>query len=180
MPHARSKPRPDRWSCRRRLLCPGLAKSYLETAGRDQERSAANEVQPAAPVSQARYTGNRGATIVADENGHFSGLFTINGRKEQGMIDTGASMVAINLSTALRLGVPRKKIEFRYAVDTANGKARAAYVRLDRIGIGSISVDNVGAMVLDDKSLSGTLIGMNFLKGISSYHVEGKEMRLMR
>jgi len=35
-------------------------------------------------------------------------------------------------------------------------------------------------MVLDDKALSGTLIGMSFLKGLSSYRVEDGRMHLTR
>lgn len=158
------------------VYVPGLAGTYLPL----EPETKAADAEKAQPVSTARYTGNRGVTLEADASGHFSGLFTINGRKEKGMIDTGASMVAINLSTAERLGIARKDLDFRYAVDTANGKARAAYVRLDKVAIGSISVPNVGAMVLEDKALSGMLVGMTFLKGLSSYQVDGAQMRLMR
>ncbi|HUH48903.1 MAG TPA: TIGR02281 family clan AA aspartic protease [Mycoplana sp.] len=158
------------------VYVPGLAGTYLPA----KPETKAVDAPKAQPVSTARYTGNRGVTLEADAAGHFSGVFTINGRREKGMVDTGASMVAINLSTAERLGIPRNSLDFRYAVDTANGKARAAYVRLDSIAIGSISVPNVGAMVLEDKALSGMLVGMTFLKGLSSYQVDGAQMRLIR
>lgn len=158
------------------VYVPGLAGTYLPA----KPETKAVDAPKAQPVSTARYTGSRGVTLEADATGHFSGVFTINGRKEKGMVDTGASMVAINLSTAERLGIPRKNLDFRYAVDTANGKARAAYVRLDSVAIGSISVPNVGAMVLEDKALSGMLVGMTFLKGLSSYQVDGAQMRLIR
>lgn len=160
------------------VYVPGLAGTYLAPGeAPDKAQTAAAQAQP---VSTARYTGNRGVTLEADDRGHFSGLFTINGRKVEGMVDTGASMVAINLSTAERLGFSRNKLEFRYAVNTANGRARAAYVRLDSVAIGSITVSNVGAMVLDDRSLHGTLVGMTFLKGLASYQVDGSSMRLIR
>ena len=89
-------------------------------------------------------------------------------------------MVAINVSTAQRIGIDRADLDFRYAVDTANGKARAAYIRLDRIEIGPVRIENVGAMVLEDKALSGTLIGMSFLKALSSYKVEEGKLHLTR
>lgn len=41
-------------------------------------------------------------------------------------------------------------------------------------------IENVGAMVLDDKALSGTLIGMSFLKGLASYKVEDGRLHLTR
>ena len=159
------------------VFAPGLAGTFLATAPETKKNATLEQPQP---VSTARYTGNRGVVLEADGTGHFSGQFTINGRKEKGMVDTGASMVAINVSTAARLGIARNDLDFRYAVDTANGKTRAAYVRLDSVAIGSISVPNVGAMVLEDKALSGTLIGMTFLKGLKSYQVDGNRMRLMR
>lgn len=161
------------------VYVPGIAKSYL-SAGRSAGGTNDAETATVEPVSTARYTGNRGVTLEADTAGHFTGLFTVNGRKQKGMIDTGASMVAINVSMAERLGIARKELDFRYAVNTANGKARAAHVRLDSVAIGSISVSNVGAMVLEDKALSGMLVGMTFLKGLSSYQVDGGRMQLKR
>jgi aspartyl protease family protein len=158
---------------------PGVATRYLDETAKTPEA----KIEKAAVESgtgAARYTGNRSAVISADPGGHFTGLFAINGRKEEGLIDTGASMVAINISTAQRLGIAKADLDFRYAVDTANGKARAAYIRLNRVEIGPVRMENVGAMVLDDKALSGTLIGMSFLKGLSSYRVEDGRMHLTR
>ncbi|HSX75884.1 MAG TPA: TIGR02281 family clan AA aspartic protease [Shinella sp.] len=158
---------------------PGVATRYLDATAKVPEA----KVEKAAletGTGTARYTGNRSAVISADPNGHFTGLFAINGRKEEGLVDTGASMVAINISTAQRLGIDKADLNFRYAVDTANGKARAAYVKLDRVEIGPVRLENIGAMVLEDRALSGTLIGMSFLKGLSSYRVEDGRMHLTR
>lgn len=158
------------------IYVPGLAGTYLSSTNGNADPGAAKPQQ----ISTARYTGNRGVTLDAGGNGHFSGVFKFNGRNVEGMIDTGASMVAINLSTADRIGIPRKSLDFRYAVDTANGKARAAFVRLDSVAIGSIKLADVDAIVLEDQALSGTLVGMSFLKGLSSYQVDGGKMRLIR
>ena len=158
---------------------PDLATRYLATAGKTPEVKV-EKVSVPAGQDAARYTGNRSAVIGSDANGHFTGLFSINGRKEEGMVDTGASMVALNVTTAQRIGIDKADLDFRYAVDTANGKARAAYIRLDRIEIGPVRIENVGAMVLEDKALSGTLIGMSFLKGLTSYKVENGRLHLTR
>ena len=50
--------------------------------------------------------------------------------------DTGASLVAINVSTARRLGFSPAALDFQHQVRTANGSTKAAYVVLDRIEIG--------------------------------------------
>ncbi|WP_411034737.1 TIGR02281 family clan AA aspartic protease [Shinella sp. BYT-45] len=159
---------------------PGIATRYLETTGNGAPETKIEKVAVQTGQGAARYTGNRSAVISADANGHFTGLFSINGRKEEGMVDTGASMVALNVSTARRIGIDRADLDFRYAVDTANGKARAAYVRLDKVEIGPVRIENVGAMVLEDKALSGMLIGMSFLKALSSYKVEDGRLHLTR
>lgn len=159
---------------------PDLATRFLETTEKAAGETRVETVAVPAGQNAARYTGNRSAVIDSDAGGHFTGLFTINGRKEKGLVDTGASMVAINVSTAQRLGIDRASLDFRYAVDTANGKTRAAYIRLDRIEIGPVRIENVGAMVLDDKALSGTLIGMSFLKALGSYKVEDGRLHLTR
>ena len=158
---------------------PGVATRYLDAEGGKAPEAT---VEKAAVPQQdaARYTGNRSAVIDADANGHFTGLFSINGRKAEGLVDTGASMIAINLTTAQRLGIDKADLDFRYAVETANGKTRAAYIRLEKVEIGPVKVERVGAMVLDDKALSGTLIGMSFLKGLSSYKVEDGRLHLTR
>lgn len=159
---------------------PGVATRYLDANNGKTPETTVEKASVPAGQDAARYTGNRSAVIDADANGHFTGLFSINGRKEEGLVDTGASMIALNVTTAQRLGIDKADLNFRYAVDTANGRARAAYVRLQKVEIGPIKVENVGAMVMDDKALSGTLIGMSFLKGLASYKVEDGRLHLTR
>ncbi len=159
---------------------PGVATRYLEGTNSKTPEATVEKASVPAGQDAARYTGNRSAVIDADANGHFTGLFSINGRKEEGLVDTGASMIALNVTTAQRLGIDKANLNFRYAVDTANGRARAAYVKLDKVEIGPVKVENVGAMVMDDKALSGTLIGMSFLKGLASYKVENGRLHLTR
>lgn len=118
------------------------------------------------------------ALVVADRNGHFTTTFRINDKAVDGMIDTGASSVAINDSTACRLGFGGSALDFKYKVNTANGQVLAAAVMLDRVEVGGVRVQQVQAMVLPDKALSGTLIGMTFLNRLGSYKVENGQMRL--
>ena len=43
---------------------------------------------------------------------------------------------------------------------------------IERLQIGRILVENVEAIVLDDKALARTLIGMSFLNRLGKYQVE--------
>lgn len=130
------------------------------------------ETTRVATAATTTLTGRR-AAIQADEAGHFSTDLRINGRKVEGLIDTGATLVALNLSTARRLGIAVPQSEFKHEVNTANGKTRAAVVTIATIEIGRIRVENVDAVVLDDRSLAKTLIGMNMLRQLARFEVKG-------
>jgi aspartyl protease family protein len=118
------------------------------------------------------------AALAADASGHYRGSFRINGKPVEGMVDTGATSVAINESTARRLGFSGNALDFRYEVSTANGKTRAAFVMLDRVELDDIRVRDVQAAVLKDDALSSTLIGMSFLKKLSSFSVQDGALRM--
>jgi aspartyl protease family protein len=87
--------------------------------------------------------------------------------------------VAINTSTARRLGLSLSNSDFKHQVQTANGTTGAALVNLERMEIGAISVANVEAFVLEDKALSSTLIGMSFMSKLQSYRVRNSTMELI-
>lgn len=155
-------------------LLPGLATSFL-----DRPQTGDTQAKPQ-QVSTAKYAGGKGVLLEPSAGGHFLGTFTINGRKQDGLVDTGASVIAVNISTARRLGISTGSLSFNAPVSTANGTVKAAHVTLDRVEIGTISVRDVEAMVLPDKSLSGMLVGMSFLNKLSSYRVESGALHLTR
>lgn len=135
------------------------------------------EAPAARPVAVAR----TGTTILeADDTGHYRGTFKLNGKAIEAMVDTGASLVAINETTARRIGVSIASLDFQYPINTANGETQAAHVRLQRVEIGSVRVEDVDAFVLRDKALSGTLIGMSFLKRLGGYSAQGDRLKLER
>lgn len=122
----------------------------------------------------------RKVLLQPDARGHFLAAFRINGRPADGMIDTGATLVALTASTARRAGIALSPADFRAEVDTANGRTRAAVVRIDRLEIGRIALDGVEAVVLDDRALGGNLIGMSFLKRLDRYQVENGALLLVQ
>ena len=116
--------------------------------------------------------------IPMDARGHFNADFKMNGRRVHVLIDTGATLIAINQSTARRIGLKIKATDFKYEVDTANGKTKAAAGYIDEVSVGKIRVKNVPALVMSDKALSGTLLGMSFLKELDSFQVADRELVL--
>ena len=134
-----------------------------------------NKVQPEA--SKLGPSG-RSVQIKADERGHYRADFRLNGRAVDALVDTGATLVAINRATARRLGINLVQSDFKHEVRTANGSTRAAAAMIDTIEIGRIHVRDVQAVVLDDNALEGTLVGMSFLSRLSGYKVEYGELLL--
>jgi aspartyl protease family protein len=130
------------------------------------------------PGSTQRQLVGRRMELGMGSRGHFSGEFRLNGTRIDAMVDTGATLVAINQTTARRIGLDLGPRDFKYKVDTANGPALAAPAIIASLQIGRIHVDNVNAVVLEDKSLKQTLIGMSFLNRLSRFGVEDGKLLL--
>ncbi len=166
-------------------IVSGIAVAVPKVADQLDE---AEQAQPTAAVQPAQqaieekpeiatvaYTSGRNVVLEANPRGHFIGTFKINGRPIDGLIDTGASSVAMNRSTAQKLGVSVTPGMFTHRVGTANGVTKAARVELRTMEIFSIRVRNVQAMVLEDRALDGMLVGMSFLNQLSSFQArDGK------
>ena len=133
---------------------------------------------PEREAGKARQLTGRRVEIPTGPHGHFAAEFRVNGARVDAMIDTGATLVAINRSTAARIGLKLTAKDFKYKVDTANGPALAAAGTIDSLQIGRIVVDDVQAVVLEDKSLKQTLIGMSFLNRLSTFRVERGKLLL--
>jgi len=131
--------------------------------------------KPATPLLLGRKV-----IVTADERGHFSSAFKLNGRQVDGMIDTGATLVAINTSTARRIGLSLNPSDFSHEVSTANGSIKAAVAMIDRLQIGSITVNDVQTIVLDDKALQTNLIGMSFLNRLGKFQAENGTLLLVQ
>lgn len=158
---------------------PALMERLNEPAsqGADQQAPASSATPPAA-VPQAASVAPGSTVLNADGRGHFIGAFRFNGKSVTGLVDTGASVVAINESTARRLGYSANSLDFRYRMQTANGQTEAAHIMLDRVEIGNVRVSDVDAMVLRDEALADTLVGVSFLQKLKSYQVKGSSLTL--
>ncbi|MEX3011038.1 TIGR02281 family clan AA aspartic protease [Hoeflea sp. TYP-13] len=157
------------------ISVPKIVDGRLEKTVDSKPQATAMAVKT--PVS---YSSGRDVVLTADARGHFVGKFKINGRKVDGLIDTGATAVAINRSTARKLGVSVTPGMFKYRVSTANGATKAARVELRSVELGPIRVRDVEAFVLDDNSLGGMLVGMSFLNRLKSFQARDGKLVLKR
>jgi aspartyl protease family protein len=104
-----------------------------------------------------------------DHRGHFQVEASINGRRIDMMVDTGASVIALTRRDAQRIGVNPAPRDFTAEVRTANGTVRAAPARLDAVEISGIIVRDVTALVIPDEALGENLLGLSFLSRLRRY-----------
>ena len=85
--------------------------------------------------------------IARGTGGSFSVVVQVNGARIRMVLDTGASSVVLTQEAARAAGLPLEVLEYSVNVDTANGRARAAPLTLDRVSIGGIAERSVPALV---------------------------------
>jgi aspartyl protease family protein len=124
-------------------------------------------------------TRGRSVEIARGGGGSFSVATQVNGARVAMVLDTGASSVVLTQEAAKAAGLPLEVLNYSVQVDTANGRARAAPVTLDRISIGAITERSVPALIAQPGQLRTNLLGMSFLNRLESWEVRGDKL-LMR
>lgn len=163
---------------------PNALKSYYGTPASQEQPATQPQAMALRTETEQVVAANplegRTARIEMDNRGHFVSDVRINGRRMEVLVDTGATAVAINQSKARRLGIQLDASDFKYTVNTANGKIKVATAMLDSIEIGRVRVENVQATVVRDKSLDSILLGMSFLKRLKKFEVSGSTLVLVQ
>lgn len=130
---------------------------------------------------QPQTTGNAGVRSVEiprDGRGHFQAEGRIDGRRIGFMVDTGASVIALNESSAAQIGVRPSPRDYTATVNTANGTIKGARTRLSEVNVGGLIVRDVEAMVLPDEALSENLLGLSYLSKLKRFEFAGGKLVL--
>jgi len=116
-----------------------------------------------APVNVGGASMGGGDTVVltADSRGHFITQGSINNRPAQFMVDTGASLIALDAGEAKRLGLDYQKGQ-RVPINTANGMATGYQIELEQVRLGDVTVYGVSAVVTP-MPMPAILLGNSFL-----------------
>lgn len=137
-------------------------------------RRVAGNLVPAQPVSLAPGV----AALRAGTGGHFHAVAEVEAargaasQRVRFMVDTGASDVALTRDDAKRLGIDVERLRFDVPYSTANGPSMGARVRLERVTIGDIALDNVAGSVVSGR-LEQSLLGMSFLRRLTGFEIHG-------
>ena len=117
------------------------------------------------------------ATIYADSDGMYMTIGRINGFPVNMLLDTGATSVAMDDSSAKRMGINYRVDGKKIPVSTASGNAEGYLVQLRSVSVGDITLNNIEAIVIDGEGPSIPLLGMSFLRQLQ-VSTEGRTMVL--
>jgi aspartyl protease family protein len=160
-------------------IMAGLGVFMAQMADKFTPASAStSSVRQTALVVNPVQGGLRSLNIPRDPRGHFQTDGRIDGQRITFMVDTGASVVALNESSAARFGLRPTPGQYTASVSTANGTVKAARARIEMLDVGGLIVRDVDAMVLPDEALSENLLGLSFLSKLRRFEYANGTMVL--
>lgn len=127
--------------------------------------------------SNAKRLKNGDIIINASVDGHFYMILEVNGKNIRAMIDTGATDLTLNINDAKKIGIDFSKLMFNKTYRTANGSSYGASINIKSIKIADLEFRNVKAAV-NQGEMSGSLIGINFLKKFKKYQFKKDKLIL--
>ena len=122
------------------------------------------------------------AVAIADEravrirgraDGHFHASAELNGTPATLVVDSGAATILLKAGDARDAGIDMAGLSFTVPVETAQGTAYTARVRLRQLRGGVIAFDDVEVLVAQPGKLETSLLGMSFLNKLRSYEFSG-------
>lgn len=121
--------------------------------------------------------GDNAIRIAIGQDGHFRIRALVNGVPVLFFVDTGATLVVLSQTDALRIGINPHSLTYDKSAMTANGAVAMAEVRLDRVSIGGFPFRQVPAVVTSGP-LEISLLGMSFLRRLESFSMDRGTMVL--
>lgn len=129
-------------------------------------------------AASATLGGSEGAAqLTKGADGHFWAEAAVDGKAVRFLVDTGATAVSLSLADARRLGIDTDKLTYDYSVITADGRTRAASVKLASVAIAGARVRDVDALVIE-KGLETSLLGMSYLGRLSRFEATPRALIL--
>lgn len=157
------------------VFAPGMLERAAESAVRTEPAEPAEERESAASLQHGGLV-----RLQADRNGHYFTDIEVNHRPLEALVDTGATVVALRYEDARALGLVHPGDTFDIGVRTANGNGRARRVTLRSVTVGTITIREIEAIVLEQGALATNLLGMSFLKRLSRFEVQRGQLVLER
>lgn len=135
-----------------------------------------SDKSPAAELATS--DGERRETVLEREsNGHFYTHAKVNDDElVHFVVDTGASVVALTIDDARRLGISVDPAQFTVVGEGASGLVRGKEVMLKSVEVDGKRVENVSGVILEGSRLS--LLGQAYLSRMGEVEMSGDYMVL--
>ncbi|KAF0836451.1 aspartyl protease family protein [Methylovorus glucosotrophus] len=141
-----------------KLVAADTSRAVLEVDGKRRELG----MGQAATVAGNQATGPASVTLYADGAGHFVTDGMVNGRELRFLVDTGATLIAMNSGDAVYAGIDYKK-GVRIPIHTASGEEVGYRVVINTLKLGNVILNQVDCVVLEGGSPAMVLLGMSAL-----------------
>ena len=156
------------------LVALGLALGY---AFHDDVLAAGQRLRSELIPAYATPSGAHAVTLTQSAGGAFEVVGAVNGAPVRFMIDTGASDIVLSPGDARRLGVDLAGLHFDRPYGTANGVGYGAAYTAASLSVGPIQLTDV-PVTINQAPMGESLLGMAFLKRLSSYEFHGRQLVL--
>ncbi len=161
-----------------RLVEATSAHAVVSIDGQEQRLEPGPVTRPVGVSVDAGADGRGSVVLWADSRGFFHAEGRINGRPVEFLVDTGATTVAISGRDARALDLDLSN-GTRGIAQTASGLVGMTSVKLDEVSVGSITLYNVDAGVIDGNHPAVPLLGASFLNQVDMQRA-GQRMELTR
>lgn len=116
--------------------------------------------------------------IRMSSDGHFWARVSFGGIERRMLVDSGATLTAVNAATAEAAGLEPRDELLPVILRTANGDIRARTAEIAELRLGNIVAREL-PVVVSPAFGRVDVLGMNFLSRLKSWRVEGKTLILM-
>ena len=115
--------------------------------------------------------------LVRQDDGHFWLRAELNGHQTDLMVDSGASLTAINGETAREAKLVLDSADRAIELNTANGVIKARTAKVASMTVGDFAIEQHDVVVAEGFG-DTNVVGMNFLDDFESWNVTGDVMTL--
>lgn len=115
--------------------------------------------------------------LVRQDDDHFWVRVHLNGHQTDLLVDSGATITAINSKTASAAKIALNSKQRSVELNTANGVVKARTGSVKTVTIGDFAIDDHNVVVADGFG-DTNVAGMNFLSSFDSWSVTGDVMTL--